>query len=721
MLMNFEKVKTALENSFNAINWIEDSGISEEKLKKEIESIACSNSSRSIAKAKIFELIATRSRIALDKQDIFQDKLFGYGLMASLRWRWEKEIKQIYLPEESVKINEAWNEFGAYSANGDYGHTSPNTRLLLSVGFSGLLERVNQASQKDGLTEKQNEFYLSCRIVLEAMITVANRLADAIDPYNTDNATALRNIANGAPKNSYEAMQLIILYFFMHEYIGGTRVRTLGRIDLLLSPFYQADIESGKYTKDEIKQMLCFFLFKFWSAKVPYDLPFCLSGIDEDGEDVTSEISYLIVETYDKLNIYSPKIHIRVSDKTPKSFVKSVLDCIRRGNSSFVFVNDNVAIEALMRVGITERDAKNFVPIGCYEPAVWGVEIGCTGNGGVSLPKSIELVLNNGCDLASGKRCGLPLPLPSSYEGFINAVRSQIAYMTEQALDFIIKIERHYKSISPDPILSAQYDHSIEVGTDVLEGGAKYNNSSLYFYSIASLVDSLCAIKYFVFDKKRFTLGEFAEILKANWQGYEKERQIALRLPEKYGNGNKHADALATEFSSFCAELVNNKPNGRGGVFKAALFTIDFCFFAGQRTMATPDGRLAGDPLSKNLCASVGMDRGGITSLINSVTKIDHAAFPTGSVLDFVIHPSAICGEDGLDAFYGILATYFKKGGFAIHGNIFDADVLKKAQTEPEKYKNLQVRVCGWNAYFVNLSKTEQNCFIEQANGAKLK
>ena len=246
------------------------------------------------------------------------------------------------------------------------------------------------------------------------------------------------------------------------------------------------------------------------------------------------------------------------------------------------------------------------------------------------------------------------------------------------------------------------------------EGGAKYNNSSLYFYSIASLVDSLCAVKKLVFEDKAYTFDALGEILKNNWQGYEKVRATALRMPEKYGNNTPVADALTVEIADLCAGLLNNRPNGRGGVFKAALFSIDRCFYIGKRTMATPDGRLAGEPLSKNLGAVVGKDRKGVTALINSVTRIDHASFPTGSVLD-IMHPSAVRGEDGLEAFYGILMTYFKKGGFAMHGNVFDANTLKEAQKHPELYQNLQVRVCGWNAYFVNLSKVEQDAFIRQA------
>ena len=177
---------------------------------------------------------------------------------------------------------------------------------------------------------------------------------------------------------------------------------------------------------------------------------------------------------------------------------------------------------------------------------------------------------------------------------------------------------------------------------------------------------------------------------------------------------------MTREITDFCADITNNRPNGRGGVFKAACFTIDRFVMLGDKTMATTDGRFAGEPLSKNLCANVGMDKNVLTAFINSVTKIDHSKFSNGLVMDIVLHPSAVMGDDGLNAFYGILMTYMKKGGLAMHGNVFNADDLKKAQEYPEKYKNLQVRVCGWNAYFVNLSKVEQDAFIAQAESSKL-
>ncbi|MCR4719348.1 MAG: hypothetical protein K5768_06940 [Firmicutes bacterium] len=714
----FDKENQSLVNQFDNINWIENTGISPEELKLSVDKLIKENYPKPILKAKIFGLILEKSRIAIDKDDIFQDKIFeghkGDGTIVNLRYRWQSEVCKRFLSDEKNRVQEAY-ETGTYAANSDFGHTSPNSKLLLEIGFTGLLDRINAYYSKENLTNKQKTFYESCKITLESIISFINRLAKETKGINPENSKALYNIAKGKPSNIYEAMQLLIVYYFLHENIIGTRVRTLGRLDVMLYPFYKNDIASGRYSKAEIKEMIKFFFNKFWCAKIPFDLPICLGGIDEDGNEVTNELSYLLVETYNELNIHSPKIHIRVSDRTPEDFIKLVLKCIRGGNSSFVFLSDNAVVKSLVSVGIKEKDAMNYIPIGCYEPAVWGKEIGCTGNGGINLAKAVEFAVTNGVDLKSGKQISVKTGKIKTYEDFIAAVKKHIKFMAESGMEYIKKIERYYGEINPDPLLSCMYDRSVKTGIDVYEGGAEYNNTSYCFYFIASLVDSVCAVKRLVFKDKIVDFEQLCSILKSNWENNEKLRLLAKSIPEKYGNNNTEADAVTKDFTAYCSSLVNNKPNSRGGVFKASLYTIDHFVYYGEHTMATPDGRRAGEVLSKNLCATVGMDKNGVTALINSVTQINHSDFPNGSVLDIVLHPSAVMGEEGLCAMYGILKTYIKKGGMALHGNIFNPEDLKKAQEEPEKYKNLQVRVCGWNAYFINLSKAEQDCFIKQA------
>ena len=708
----FDNTNDKYLSQFENIEYLWDESKSAQEIEAAVLGISADESlSKAMRKARSFEYIAKNAPVAVDTEDIFQDKLYGGGLISAQRARWIKEVGEKYLKKERELIYGFYEPCKILHVHDDFGHTSPNTELLLKIGIGGIYERLEEYEK----TSENKDYYESCKVAVGAMTTAIKRLSAAIAPYNAENAQCLLNISEKAPQNTYEALQLLLVYFYLHEYVCGTRVRTYGKLDVLLYPFYKKDIESGAFTKDEIKNLLKFFLYKIWLSKVPFDMPAALGGIGPDGEDVTNEVSYLIAETYNELDIHSPKFHIKISPKTPKDFILKILSYIRAGNSSFVFVNDDIAVKGLLKAGIEYKDALNYVPIGCYEPAVWGVEIGCTGNGNINLPKVIELIATGGYDHQTGKYYGKEIGKIESFEDLLNEAKSIIAHETEFYISYLCKLERLYGEMGPDPILSATYDESVRRGVDVFEGGAKYNNTSVYYFSVATFVDALLAIKEMVFEKKMLSFKELCEVLKNNWEGNERLRLYALSKCKKYGTGDEEADALTVDITKFLAELTLGKPNGRGGVFKPSVFTINQCFSYGESTMATPDGRYAGEPLSKNLSATSGMDKGGVTELINSVTKIDFTDFPNGTVLDIVLHPSAVMGEGGLEAFYSIIMTYFKKGGFAIHGNVFDAETLKKAQREPEKYKSLQVRLCGWNTYFVSLTKAEQDDFIKNA------
>ncbi len=719
--MNFFDKRDQLDRQFESIAWLEDSGEPYEELKSNCENLERQleqeGKSHPIIKAKVYEYILTNGQLAIDLPDIFSDKLNGRGIIAAQKWRWMHQVYQECLSEEFEQITTA-RELGAYTGTPDFGHTSPNSKALLSLGIQGLIDRIQKTKAKKGtLTQEQADFYSSCEITLNAIITFILRMASAVEQFDPARSACLRSIANGTPKNTYEALQLLLIYFFMHEYIGDTRVRTLGRLDALLYPFYLRDIKDGRYTEADIRELYRYFLNKIWAAKVPFDLPFMLGGADENGCEVTNELSTLIVDVYNELNIHSPKIHIRVSDKTPDSFLKQVLNCIRGGNSSFVFVNDPVVIESLKKVGVSDRDARDYILIGCYEAAVNAVEIGCTGCGSVNMAKAIELVFTGGRDRKTGMQIGLATKQPESYDEFVFLVREQIRFMVEKVMDFVCKVEKYYYVVNPDPILSSMYDACVEKGIDAYHYGAKYNNSSLNFACIASLTDSIMAVKTLVYEKNLVSFDQLRDILFNNWEDASALMSTARRTVAKYGNSDPESDAIMKAFANYVAELTNNRKNSRGGVFKAGLYSIDRCFTYGEATMATPDGRRAGEPLSKNLCAVTAMDRKGVTALINSVGKIDHSDFSNGTVLDVVLHPTAVSGTDGLNAMYGLLKAYFASGGFAMHGNVFDSSVLRKAQENPEQYATLQVRLCGWNVYFSNLTKAEQDEFIKQSEG----
>lgn len=711
----FWEIKEVLEKQYENIVWRENSGLSKDELLEKAEVIyqQYKKASTSAAHSQVLKFLLENGRISVDEEGIFHEKIDARRIFPHLIWQNACDFYKEFMPRD-LEIKEKYENLGAYSAFHDFGHISSDTKALLKLGFTGLLDRVlHEREKKENLTEKQKDFYDSCETSLLAIITFVRRLADAAK--DKDVSACIRALSERAPKNTFEALSLLVIYFSVHELIGGARVRTLGRMDVLLYDFYKNDIENGTFTKEQISELYEYFFTKLWSMKVPFDLPMMIGGLDENQNEVTNELSYLIVNVYNSLDIHSPKIHVRVSEKTPDSFTKLVLSCIRQGNSSFVFVNDSVCTKALIKSGADKKDALNYVLIGCYEPAVWADEVGCTGAGEINLAKMVELAINGGCDMESGQMVGVKCEI-FDFDSFKSAIKAQISHFADKVCDFITKVEKNYPIMYADPILASMTEKCVTEGCDPYEFcGAKYNNTGVQVLGIASLVDSVCAVKRIVFDEKRISLAQLCEILKNNWQGEEKLKLICSNLKEKYGNNNDFADSIAKEFAKFASDCFLGRENGRGGVFKPGLFSIDRCYLWGKRTAATPDGRSRGESLSKNLCATIGKDKCGVTSLINSVTAMDLSDFPNGSVLDVVLHPSAVSGEDGLCGFYGLLKSYFEKGGFAMHGNVFDPSVLRMAQKMPEKYATLQVRLCGWNVYFVNLSKEEQDDFIKQA------
>ena len=223
------------------------------------------------------------------------------------------------------------------------------------------------------------------------------------------------------------------------------------------------------------------------------------------------------------------------------------------------------------------------------------------------------------------------------------------------------------------------------------------------------------AVKEFVYDKKAVTLDEMKKALDNNWRGFEVLHTEILKSPHKYGNNDSIADIYTEAMSAYFASKINNRPNARGGVYKAILHSAMQFMWQGKATGATPDGRYAGDELSKNASPSVGMDKNGVTALIYSVIKTKPYTYQESHCIDIMLHPSVAAGDTGLKVMKDILNVYIKSDGQSIQFNVFNTEALKEAQKNPEKYKNLQVRVCGWNVLWNNLSRKEQDAYIKRA------
>ena len=269
--------------------------------------------------------------------------------------------------------------------------------------------------------------------------------------------------------------------------------------------------------------------------------------------------------------------------------------------------------------------------------------------------------------------------------------------------------------INPQPILSATFETAIANARDALNGGCKNPSCVVMCGYLANIADSMTAIKELCFDKKELSVSEFKEILENNWEGHEQLRQRVLNRLPHYGNNEEIPDRFAAEISSYVSEFTETHNNIYGFPCGAGFHVARMHYNHGKMTFATPDGRLAGQELSKNISASMGSNTKGPTAAILSATKLAAASFQSDACLDLGIHPSSVTGADGLEAMYALLMTFEARGGHALHINVFDGETLKKAQQEPEKYKDLQIRVCGWNVLWNNISKEEQDGFIRQA------
>lgn len=676
-----------------------------------------------VAKAKAVKYVLENERLYINEHDYF----VGMYSLSRLADRvtfcnWNNEIQEKRSPE-LIQIENDFNESGAVGIWPDYDHVVPDWDSLMRLGFKGIKERAQsykeQRMQNEPLTEEQQAYFDGIEIEYGAIIDVTDRMYKlALTKKHAKAekiAACLKQLRDGAPTNIYEAMQLVYIYFIISESIDHYQMRSLGNgLDNTLYKFYKHDLENGIFTRDEIKEYLAYFLMQ-WSAIGNYwGQPFYLGGIRPDGGTKINDLSYDIIETYDKLGIYNPKIQIKYNKNLPLDFLNKILDMIRRGQNCFVFCCEPGMIKAVMSYGATYEEALDMDIRGCYETGVRANEVS-TLTGYINAAKTVEYVFENGFDKRCNKQIGVKtgkIENFETFEDFYRAVLMQWEYLIEKSIETANDYERFLGYVNPSSMYSATIETSLKNAFDGYQGGVKFNNCAMLNCGFASLVDSVMAVKKFVYDSKEIELRELKAAIENNWEGYEKLREKMRNCPYKYGNGEPETDLYAEMMARYFANKVNNRPNARGGVYKAIMHSAMQFVWQGEKTLATPDGRCAGEELSKNASPVPGMDRNGVTALINSATKLNPTLYPESFCVDIMLHPSAVEGSDGLAVMKALIDTYMEKGGMSMQINVFNSELLKAAQKNPDKYKNLQVRVCGWNVLWNNLSKAEQDAYI---------
>ncbi len=738
MLWNtFKRDMAMLKHQYDEPTFDPATGLDYPELRERTLALAHSLKGRPqpVVKARAFAFILDHAQIMVNPADwfgihfnttrVFGKKDAGWSserILTTLSYEKIDEAKQgrcsSYASERSRQLIES----GTLVMYPDYDHTSPDWLVMQANGFVGLRRRISAARAAIVQpTPGQTAFFDGEEIAWDAILRFVNRVAGVVEAHagKSEKMTrlhaALRKLELGAPSNLYEALLFALIYWKLQEHVDCYRVRTLGDIGNYCRRFYEQDVVSGALTRLQAKELIQYFLCQFTAMNVMYQQPMFF-GRNLAGEIEVNEFSRLVFDAYDEANFYDPKLQICVAPETPDDFIKRVLQAIRGGNSSISLINDTNAVKALLRAGVSEEDARKYIMSGCWDFTAQNESKTIPLR--LNFPKIIELALHDGVDPVSGWRLG---PATGgcadfrTFEDFYRAFERQFVDVAEYAMSVVDEFEPYLHEFNPSLMYSAGIDSALKLGIDAYTFGAKYRSTCINFGQLGTVIDSLAAIRKFVYEKKEITLPEFAALLDRDWENDGNLRRKILRDPDKYGNGSPHADELMLRVAELCNRTCHNRPNARGGVYKIGQISIDFNVKFGAKTGATPDGRKRGEAHSKNIGPSVGMDRNGVTGLINSLAKMDMSFFSHAGMLDLVLHPSAVSGDEGLEVMLSILRTYFAKGGHSMQFNVFDADLLRDAQANPDRYRTLQVRVCGWNVYFVNLSRQEQEIFIRQA------
>jgi len=574
----------------------------------------------------------------------------------------------------------------------------------------------------------------------DAVICFAERYAQkaretAANEPNPDRRAELRKIAEvcrhvpaHAPRDFWEALQA---YWFVH--LGVIcELNTWdsfcpGRLDQHLFPFYERGLAEGTLTRDRAKELLECLWVKFNNQPAPPKVGVTAAesgtytdfaninngGLKPDGSDGVNELTYLILEVVDEMRLLQPSSNLQLSKKSPERFLKRGIEIIRKGWGQPSIFNADLVVEELLRQGKAIEDARCGGTSGCVETGVFGKEAYIL-TGYFNLTKVLEITLNNGLDPRTGKRLGLETGDPrdfSSYGELFAAYRKQLHRFIDIKVRGNNIIERMYAKYMPAPFLSLLIDDCIAKGKDYNDGGPRYNTTYIMGVGPGSCTDSLAAIRYHVFDRKDIAMTELLDALAANFQGHEGTMQLMLNKTPKYGNDDEYADAILMDLFDAFYDEVNGRKNTKGGSYRVNYLSTTCHVYFGSVTGATPDGRKAYEPLSDGISPVQGADRRGPTAVLKSAARMDHAR-TGGTLLNQKFTPQLLEGEEGIDRLAHLVRAYFKLDGHHIQFNVVTAETLRAAQQNPEKYRDLIVRVAGYSDYFCDLTTALQNEII---------
>ncbi len=599
---------------------------------------------------------------------------------------------------------------------GDLGHYHPDYAVMFRRGVGGTLEEIRQRRSQTDDADKI-VFYDSCEIAMQAFSDFILRLADDCeDMVETDASRAVtwqklagicRNIATEAPTTFHEAIQLMNLIILAAWYAEDHGQSNYGRMDQTLDAFYEADLASGAITQQEAFDLICCLYIQqnrmHWPGGA---VGVIVGGLDGDGNDVTNDLTYLCLMARLATHLVYPTVGVAWHPGTPGELMDFSMKMLARGIGDPAFFNDPVISAGLRAHGVSEADSHYFMNSTCVEIKVAGMS-----NIWVACPyfNCPEPLLEAMAGEAEGS-----LAPAASFDELVERVKAGLAKRPAEAADWCNGVWDERTRTGLQPFADCMIAYCLERGLDIDHGGARYHWVEHSWVGLANLVDSLTAIKHFVYDTGRMTLAEFYAVLKDNFEGHEAlKREIETALP-KYGQDASEVDGMAREIAHFLMDTTETNEIG-GHRYVPGFFCWIMHNVLGSETMATPDGRLSGWPMADGAGPAQGREKNGPTAAILSATSWDHERALGGLVFNAKFTRDFMAKSENLVALRAMVETYLMRGGFEIQLNVVDNADLREAQKHPDKYRDLVVRVAGYSDYFVNLAENIQNEVIARS------
>ncbi|EHM48252.1 formate C-acetyltransferase [Hafnia alvei] len=661
-----------------------------------------------------------RFEIANEDKQIYREQLFPY---------WEKRSMKDFINEQmtnEVKTAVKTQIFSINQTDKGQGHIIIDYPRLLENGLGQLVDGMRSLTSR----HPDNAFYQAALLLLEASqrhilrySALAQEMSfacsDALRREELANIAEIsRTIAVERPRGFYQACQLFWYMNIILQYESNASSLSLGRFDQYMLPFYQASLQQG-----EDPQFLQELLESLWIkcndivllrstssaryfAGFPTGYTILLGGLTETGRSAVNPLSFLCLDAYQNTQLPQPNLGVRVNELIDRPFLLKTAETIRIGTGIPQIFNDEVVVPAFLNRGVSLEDARDYSVVGCVELSIPGKTYGLHDIAMFNLLKVMEIVL-----LENEGNANL------SYDDLLEQIRHKICHYVKLMAQGSNICDLGHRDWAPVPLLSSFISDCLHNGKDITEGGARYNFSGVQGIGIANLSDSLHALKGIVFDQQRLSFDELIATLKANFATPEGE-QIRARLInrfEKYGNDIDVVDNISADLLRFYCKEVETYRNPRGGQFTPGSYTVSAHVPLGAVVGATPDGRYAGEQLADGgLSPMLGQDAQGPTAVLKSVSKLDNYLLSNGTLLNVKFTPSTLEGQSGLSKLADFLGAFTKLKLQHIQFNVVNAETLRAAQAKPQDYAGLVVRVAGYSAFFVELSKEIQDDIIRR-------